>query len=71
MLSSLLTHGHDIRTLVPRGSVPGDVKPELVLSPADIRASGVGSLAELLTELEPQTRSGRGRGGGFWMIWGS
>ncbi|MDZ4087758.1 MAG: AraC family transcriptional regulator [Tabrizicola sp.] len=23
MLSSLLTHGHDIRTLVPRGSVPG------------------------------------------------
>lgn len=48
----------------PRGSVPGDVKPELVLNPADIRAYGVGSLAELLTELEPQTRSGRGRGGG-------
>lgn len=47
-----------------RGAVPGDVKPELSLSPADIRAYGVGSLAELLTELEPQTRSGRGRGGG-------
>lgn len=47
-----------------RGAVPGDVKPELVLNPADIRAYGVGSLAELLTELEPQTRSGRGRDGG-------
>ncbi|MEG3153109.1 TonB-dependent receptor, partial [Sphingomonas sp. ZT3P38] len=47
-----------------RGAVAGDVKPELVLNPADIRAYGVGSLAELLTELEPQTRSGRGRDGG-------
>lgn len=47
-----------------RGAVPGDVKPELTLNPADIRAYGVGSLAELLTELEPQTRSGRGRDGG-------
>ncbi|MCP3732621.1 TonB-dependent receptor [Sphingomonas sp. MG17] len=47
-----------------RGAVPGDVKPELSLNPADIRAYGVGSLAELLTELEPQTRSGRGRGSG-------
>lgn len=61
--------GEDVEEVVitgapPRGSVPGDVKPELVLSPADIRAYGVGSLAELLTELEPQTRSGRGRGGG-------
>ncbi len=47
-----------------RGAVQGDVKPEIVLNPADIRAYGVGSLAELLTELEPQTRSGRGRDGG-------
>ena len=47
-----------------RGAVPGDIKPELTLNPADIRAYGVGSLAELLTELEPQTRSGRGRDGG-------
>ncbi|MBK2451860.1 hypothetical protein, partial [Escherichia coli] len=30
----------------------------------DIRAYGVSSIAELLTELEPQTGSGRGRGGG-------
>ncbi|PKP92568.1 MAG: TonB-dependent receptor, partial [Alphaproteobacteria bacterium HGW-Alphaproteobacteria-16] len=48
----------------PRGSVPGDIKPELTLDPADIRAYGVGSIDELLAELEPQTRSGRGRGGG-------
>lgn len=47
-----------------RGAVPGDVEPEIILNPADIRAYGVGSLAELLTELEPQTRSGRGRDGG-------
>lgn len=47
-----------------RGAVQGDVKPELVLNPADIRAYGASSLAELLTELEPQTRSGRGRDGG-------
>ncbi len=46
-----------------RGAVQGDVKPEAVLGPADIRAYGAGSIAELLTELEPQTRSGRGRGG--------
>lgn len=43
-----------------RGAVPGDVKPELVLNPADIRAYGVSSIAELLAELEPQTRSGSG-----------
>lgn len=47
-----------------RGAVPGDVKPEVSLSPADIRAYGTGSLSELLVELEPLTRSGRGRGGG-------
>lgn len=48
----------------PPGSVEGDIPPELVLNPADIRAYGVSSIAELLTELEPQTGSGRGRGGG-------
>lgn len=48
----------------PPGSVDGDIPPELVLDPADIRAYGVSSIAELLTELEPQTGSGRGRGGG-------
>jgi iron complex outermembrane recepter protein len=47
-----------------RGSVPGDVRPEQVLRPADIRAYGVSSIAELLTELAPQTGGGRGREGG-------
>lgn len=46
----------------PRGSVTGDVPPEQTLSPADVRAFGVSTIAELLTELAPQTGSGRGRG---------
>jgi len=45
------------------GSVVGDIPPEVVLSPADIRSYGVNSVAELLTELAPQTGSGRGGGG--------
>ena len=45
------------------GSVVGDIKPEVVLSPAEIQSYGVNSLADLLTELAPQTRSERGRGG--------
>ena len=47
-----------------RGAVIGDIKPEQQLSQADIRSYGVGSVTELLTELAPQTRSGRGAGGG-------
>lgn len=47
-----------------RGSVPGDIQPELQLRPGDIRSYGVSNIAELLTELEPQTTSGRGREGG-------
>ncbi|WP_052134593.1 hypothetical protein [Sphingomonas sp. 37zxx] len=46
-----------------RGAVIGDVPPEQQLSPADIQAYGVNSIAELLTELSPQLASGRGRGG--------
>lgn len=42
------------------GSVPGDIKPELQLSPADIRSYGVSSVAELVTELAPQLQSVRG-----------
>jgi iron complex outermembrane recepter protein len=45
-----------------RGAVIGDIRPEVQLSPADIRSYGVNSVAELLTELGPQTRSGRGEG---------
>ncbi|WP_439533595.1 TonB-dependent receptor, partial [Polymorphobacter sp.] len=46
-----------------RGSVPGDIKPEIQLNAGDIRAFGASNLADLLQELAPQLRSGRGRGG--------
>ncbi|WP_164156114.1 TonB-dependent receptor domain-containing protein, partial [Sandarakinorhabdus rubra] len=46
------------------GQVVGDIKPELVLGGQELRAIGAGSIADLLVELAPQTRSGRGRGGG-------
>lgn len=46
-----------------RGKVIGDIAPEVQLDPQDIRAIGAGSIAELMQELAPQTRSGRGRGG--------
>jgi len=46
-----------------RGAVPGDIKPDIQLSPADIRSYGVSSISELLNELGPQVRSGQGRGG--------
>lgn len=48
----------------PRGSVIGDVEPEIRLSPRDIRAFGASSIAELVEALSPQTGSTRGRGGG-------
>ena len=47
-----------------RGAVDGDIPPELQLDRRDIRATGAGSIAELLDAIAPQTRSGRGRGGG-------
>jgi iron complex outermembrane receptor protein len=45
------------------GSVIGDIPPEVQLGPADIRSYGVSSVSDLLTELAPQTGSGRGSGG--------
>lgn len=45
------------------GAVIGDIPPEVQLGPADIRSYGVSSVSDLLTELAPQTRSGRGSGG--------
>lgn len=42
------------------GSVVGDIPPEQQLGPADIRSYGVSSVSDLLTELAPQTQSGRG-----------
>lgn len=48
----------------PRGEAEvGIIEPEVQLNPADIRATGAGSLAELLEAIAPQVQSGRGRGG--------
>ncbi len=47
----------------PRGSVIGDIKPEVVLSGRDIRAYGASDIGELLEELAPLTGSIQGRGG--------
>jgi outer membrane cobalamin receptor len=47
----------------PRGSVIGDIPPEIQLNRRDIRALGAGSITELLDALAPQTGSTRGRGG--------
>lgn len=47
----------------PRGSVIGDIKPEVVLSGRDIRAYGASNIGELLQELAPLTGSIQGRGG--------
>jgi hypothetical protein len=46
------------------GAVEGDIPPVLQLGPRDIRAYGVGSVAELVEALAPQTASAQGRGGG-------
>lgn len=43
-------------------SVPGDVKPELVIGTFEIRTTGATSLPELLLTLLPQTQSGARRG---------
>jgi hypothetical protein len=48
----------------PRGSVEGDIKPDLTLNAAQIRAYGASSVSELLVFLEPQLRSGQGRDSG-------
>jgi len=62
--------GYEVEELVvtaagkPRGSVVGDIPPEITLSPREIRSLGVGTVAELIEALEPQTGSSRGRGGG-------
>lgn len=46
----------------PRGSVRGDIPPEITLDRREVRALGASSIAELIAALAPQTRSGRGRG---------
>ncbi|MCS6627590.1 TonB-dependent receptor [Roseibacterium beibuensis] len=47
----------------PRGSVDSDIPPDLTLSAEDIQSYGASSISELLTYLEPITRSSRGSGG--------
>lgn len=47
-----------------RGSVPGDIQPEQVLRPADIRSYGANSIGDLVAELAPQLGGGRGAEGG-------
>lgn len=44
----------------PFGAVLGDIPPEQTFTTADVRAIGVGSVEDLLTELQPQTTSGLG-----------
>ncbi|MES2498014.1 MAG: TonB-dependent receptor [Pseudomonadota bacterium] len=46
-----------------RGAVVGDIPAIQQYNSADVRALGVSSVAELLEELAPQTRTGQGRGG--------
>jgi len=45
-----------------RGAVPGTVKPETQLSPADIRSYGASNITELVTALSAQLGSSSGRG---------
>lgn len=48
----------------PRGSVNSDIPPDVTLSAEQIQAYGASNIAELLTYLEPLTRSSRGRADG-------
>ena len=57
-----------VNGLRDRGRVLGDIPAEVTLNAQDIRAIGASSIAELLQELSPQTRSGRGRGGGMPIV---
>ena len=57
-----------VNGLRDRGKVLGDIPAEVTLNAQDIRAIGASSIAELLQELAPQTRSGRGRGGGMPIV---
>ena len=51
-------------SVAPRGSVIGDITPELTISPREIRAYGAANVTELLDALAPQTTSGPA--GGRW-----
>jgi hypothetical protein len=60
---------YDLGTVVttgarPRGSVDSDIPPDVTLTAEQIQAYGASDIAELLTYLEPLTRSTRGRADG-------
>ncbi len=58
--------GDEIVVTAPRlaGQLETDIKAEAELDEAAIASYGVSNMSELLEALAPQTRSGRGRGGG-------
>ena len=58
--------GEEIVVTAPRlaGQLETDIKAEAELDEAAIASYGVSNVSELLEALAPQTRSGRGRGGG-------
>lgn len=59
-------HGSEILVVAERirGQVESPSPPIAVLDEKDIQALGATTLADVLTQLAPQTGSGRGRGGG-------
>lgn len=54
----------EVTVSAARGRVQGDIEPEITLDADQLIAYGATNVAELLTALEPLTRSNRGRGGG-------
>ncbi len=56
----------DIIVTAPRlrGSVEGDIPPDLILDGTAIDSYGASNVTDLLAALSTQTRTGRGRGGG-------
>jgi hypothetical protein len=50
-----------VTTAKARGSVQGDIPPDITLNADQIKAYGASNIAELLTNLEPLTRSSSGR----------
>ena len=44
----------------PPGSVAGDIKPELILTPQEVQSYAVDTVDDLLNELAPQTSTGPG-----------
>jgi iron complex outermembrane recepter protein len=49
-------------------TIPGDAVPETTLAPADIRALGASSVAEIIAALGPRAGTSRGRGDGFPIV---